>query len=112
MCLARSSDATGDEPQHVGTGPQHEPPLPAILPYPSRTFCRTASESMCGVITALQSCRLHLVAATGGVGFKHHLDFVPYSPENHQLLLVGASGMDRIVKAPMVAIHLARKHRT
>src|ERR1035441_5930337 len=33
MCLARFSDATGDEPQHVGVGQQHDPPPSAICPY-------------------------------------------------------------------------------
>jgi hypothetical protein len=32
MCLARPSDASGDEPQHESDVLQHEPLLEAILP--------------------------------------------------------------------------------
>src|ERR1039458_8767101 len=53
-----------------------------------------------------------LVLPPGCVCLKHHLHLVPHPPKHRQLLLLRPGGMGRIIKTPMITVHLAWKHRT
>jgi len=48
-----------------------------------------------------------MISTAFGVGRENAANFVPHAPEHDQLLFVGAGGVRRIVKAPMVAVQLA-----
>ncbi len=49
---------------------------------------------------------------TSGVGLENKLDLVPHAPKNGEDFLLRARGVGRVVEAPVISIHLARKHRT
>src|ERR1035437_10328598 len=52
-----------------------------------------------------------LVLPPGGVSLKYQFHLVAHPPKHRQLLLLRAGGMGRIIKTPMITVHLARKHR-
>ena len=52
-----------------------------------------------------------LVAPACGIGFENALYFVTNTAKDRELILVRALRLGRIVKSPMVTIHLAREHR-
>ena len=53
-----------------------------------------------------------LVAPACGIGFENALYFVTNSAKDRELILVRALRLGRIVKPPMVTVHLAWEHGT
>ena len=52
------------------------------------------------------------IPQAGGVSLEHETDFITHPAENFHLFGFVSGGVGRIVEAPMMAIHLSRKHWT
>ena len=53
-----------------------------------------------------------LVTPACGIGFKDALYFAPHTAKDRELILVRALRFGRIVKSPVVTVHLAWEHGT
>ena len=77
--------------------PQTTPPLPPPL---CSGFIRTPSSG------------LALIQPSRCIRLEHPADFIANTTKNKQLFILTASGMSRIIKPPMMPVHLPRKNRT
>lgn len=67
---------------------------------------------LCSGFIRTPSSGLALIQPSRCIRLEHPADFIADATKNKQLFILTARGMSRIIKPPMMPVHLPRKHRT